>query len=141
MKLQQNQRLQKKQTVILGKIACLIKSNTLLLLRENLNSTLSVHKSQPEVILTMARPATVISNASTTSSPLPSEFKKDELTSPTKTKSVVSLEEIPVPEDWPTLVDTATRVLMQVASDNYNKREENKIWDEEVPIDASITSS
>jgi signal-induced proliferation-associated 1 like protein 1 len=111
--------------------------------RENLNSTLSVHKTQPEVILTMARPATVISNASTTSSPLPSEFKgsKDELTSPTKTKSVVSLEEFPVPEDWPTLVDTATRVLMQVASEPYSKRDEGKIWDEETPIDASITSS
>ncbi|KAJ3658284.1 hypothetical protein Zmor_010032 [Zophobas morio] len=110
--------------------------------RENLNNTLSVHKTQPEVILTLARPATVISNASTTSSPLPSEFKssKDELTSPTKTKSVVSLEEFPVPDDWPTLVDTATRVLMQVASDSY-KREENKMWEEEAPIDASITSS
>ncbi|KYB27859.1 Signal-induced proliferation-associated 1-like protein 2 [Tribolium castaneum] len=97
------------------------------------------HKTQPEVILTMARPATVISNASTTSSPLPAEFKgsKDELN--TKTKSVVSLEEYPVPEDWPTLVDTATRVLMQVASDSY-KRDEGK-WDEEAPIDASITSS
>lgn len=98
-------------------------------------------ESPPEVILTMARPATVISNASTTSSPLPAEFKgsKDELSS--SKKPVVSLEEFPVPDDWPTLVDTATRVLMQVASDNYNKQRDEQIWDEETPIDASLTSS
>ncbi|KAJ8985476.1 hypothetical protein NQ317_015015 [Molorchus minor] len=60
--------------------------------RENLNNTLSVHKTQPEVILTMARPATVISNASTTSSPLPNEFKRCQddmaslVSSPTKSK-------------------------------------------------------
>ncbi|KAJ8969295.1 hypothetical protein NQ314_001834 [Rhamnusium bicolor] len=91
--------------------------------RENLNNTLSVHKTQPEVILTMARPATVISNASTTSSPLPNEFKRSQddmsshISSSNKSKSAINFpDNFPLPEDsdWPSLVDAATRVVMQV---------------------------
>lgn len=58
-----------------------------------------------------------------------------------KSKSAVSLNEMSVSEDWPSLVDKATRVLMQVASDNFGKRDNGKMWDDEAPIDASITSS
>ncbi|XP_034256071.1 signal-induced proliferation-associated 1-like protein 2 isoform X2 [Thrips palmi] len=84
-----------------------------------------------EVILTTARPATVISNASTASSPAPSENKlsKEERLSPRVTKSVSnnggcknslpSLSPIPLPDardmDWPSLVDTATRALLNVS--------------------------
>ncbi|XP_068085355.1 signal-induced proliferation-associated 1-like protein 2 isoform X3 [Anabrus simplex] len=90
-----------------------------------------------EVILTMARPATVISNASTASSPAPSENKlsKEESRavalmpetitlycrlSPRVTKSPGSklAEPLPLPDaremDWPSLVDTATRAMLQV---------------------------
>lgn len=121
--------------------------------RENLNNTLSVSKSQPEVILTMARPATVISNASTTSSPLPTEFKhaKDESSarvSPGKGKPVmVAPEELPLPEDmdWPSLVDTATRVMLQVAGNGEvnddESGERSRGWDEENGTDASMTST
>lgn len=119
--------------------------------RENLNNTLTVHKTQPEVILTMARPATVISNASTTSSPLPNEFKRpqDELTShmasPSKAKVITFPDNFPLPEDsdWPSLVDAATKVVMQVGSNSEvnSEHEANRHWSEEVPMDASITSS
>lgn len=120
--------------------------------RDNQNNALSVHKSQPEVILTMARPATVISNASTTSSPLPVEFKtKDDRLSPRVTTSkgnpiVVGPEALPLPGDmdWPSLVDTATRVMMQVAessqSSNANENDNGRHWDEDNTGDASISS-
>ncbi|XP_060532033.1 signal-induced proliferation-associated 1-like protein 1 [Cylas formicarius] len=99
--------------------------------------TLSVHKGQPEVILTMARPATVISNASTTSSPLPNEFKvsRDD-GPPSPSKNTVGLafpENFPLPEesDWPSLVDTATRVMMQVGS--MQEPDSNRArWDDEI---------
>ncbi|KAJ8946477.1 hypothetical protein NQ318_004523, partial [Aromia moschata] len=121
--------------------------------RENLNNALSVHKTQPEVILTMARPATVISNASTTSSPLPNEFKRSQddilshIASPNKGKSGLNFpDNFPLPEDsdWPSLVDAATRVVMQVgsASEVNSEQEVGRHWnDDVVPIDASITSS
>ncbi|CAH0561452.1 unnamed protein product [Brassicogethes aeneus] len=101
--------------------------------RENLNNALSVHKGNPEVILTMARPATVISNASTTSSPLQNEFKNDVL------KGKVQLafaEEFPLPQegDWPSLVDTATRAMMTVSNDAER-------WEDEGRVDASLASS
>lgn len=119
--------------------------------RENLNNALSVHKSQPEVILTMARPATVISNASTTSSPLPNEFKRSQdelpthLLGPGKAKSISFPDNFPLPEDgdWPSLVDAATRVVMQAGpgSEAGNDRDAGRHWNEEVPMDASIASS
>lgn len=123
--------------------------------RENLNNSISVHKTQPEVILTMARPATVISNASTTSSPLPSEFKngKDEDGSsrgnvPNKSKSMmVPPEDLPLPKDmdWPSLVDTATRVMLQVAGSSEenepNDSERNRHWEDEDTADVSISSA
>ncbi|XP_052123652.1 signal-induced proliferation-associated 1-like protein 2 isoform X2 [Frankliniella occidentalis] len=84
-----------------------------------------------EVILTTARPATVISNASTASSPAPSEIKltKEERLSPRVSKpisnnggcksSLSSLSPLPLPDtrdmDWPSLVDTATRAMLNVA--------------------------
>jgi signal-induced proliferation-associated 1 like protein 1 len=81
--------------------------------------------SSGEVILTLARPATVISNASTASSPAPSENKltKEERLSPRVTKSSGAklAEPLPLPDaremDWPSLVDTATRAMMQVQRD------------------------
>lgn len=86
----------------------------------------------------MARPATVISNASTTSSPLPVEFKisKDEMRSKSK-PMMVTPEDLPLPEDmdWPSLVDTATRVMQQVGSDSNDKNRQ-----EELVADASIAS-
>ncbi|CAH1103721.1 unnamed protein product [Psylliodes chrysocephalus] len=118
--------------------------------RENLNNALSIHKpqSQPEVILTMARPATVISNASTTSSPLPIEFKRaqdDPHVPLTKMKTTVSFpDEFPLPEDgdWPSLVDTATCFMNQVGScDGGKEMEVNRCWDGDGVIDASITST
>ncbi|KAF5292531.1 hypothetical protein FQR65_LT01677 [Abscondita terminalis] len=113
------------------------------------------HKTQPEVILTMARPATVISNASTTSSPLPTEFKmgKDERLSPRVTNTpskgrsiVVAPEPLPLPGDmdWPSLVDTATRVMMQVAETSQgNSRDDvnNSNWHDDQSIDVSINSA
>ncbi|KAG5878415.1 hypothetical protein JTB14_002499 [Gonioctena quinquepunctata] len=120
--------------------------------RDNLNTSISIHRTQPEVILTMARPATVISNASTTSSPLPAEFKRaqDELASlhmtGNKCKTVVNFpDDFPLPEDsdWPSLVDTATSFMNQVgaSSDGIQEREANRHWNDEAPVDASITSS
>ena len=116
--------------------------------REALNNPLAVHKSQPEVILTMARPATVISNASTTSSPLPLEFKTcgtaemTKVMSPNKGKPIVCPDALPLPEDmdWPSLVDTANRVIGD--EDGVPVAPEVEIhhqWDD-VPVDASITS-
>ncbi|XP_074037601.1 signal-induced proliferation-associated 1-like protein 2 isoform X3 [Leptinotarsa decemlineata] len=119
--------------------------------RENLNNAISIHRTQPEVILTMARPATVISNASTTSSPLPIEFKRsqDEGSShaslSSKSKPVHNFpDDFPLPEDsdWPSLVDTATSFMNQVgSSSDMKERETNRLWNDETPIDASITSS
>ncbi|XP_066154442.1 signal-induced proliferation-associated 1-like protein 1 isoform X4 [Euwallacea fornicatus] len=119
--------------------------------RENLNSSLSIHKpSQQEVILTTARPATVISNASTTSSPLPSEFRvtKDE-TLPSPSKNKVGLpfpDSFPLSEDsdWPSLMDTATKVMMQVG--NLPEEDKNpRHWDEDMigisRIDQQLSSS
>ncbi|XP_075225356.1 signal-induced proliferation-associated 1-like protein 2 [Lycorma delicatula] len=85
-------------------------------------------KPPGEVILTLARPATVISNASTASSPAPSENKlsKEERLSPRVTKSSANKQQsshdagaIPLPGemDWPSLVDTATRAMLQVGGD------------------------
>lgn len=75
---------------------------------------------QPEVILTMARPATVISNTSSTSSPLPGEFKSSDRS----IKSSVGRNDVlPLPEedmDWSSLVDTATRAMRQVSDDNIS---------------------
>lgn len=122
--------------------------------RENLNNALSVHKSQPEVILTMARPATVISNASTTSSPLPTEFKgpKEEnlgsRVSPGKGKSLmVAPEELPLPKDmdWSSLVDIATRTMQQdveVCDEDGGDCERNsRCWEEQNNGDVSLTSA
>ncbi|XP_022913514.2 signal-induced proliferation-associated 1-like protein 2 isoform X1 [Onthophagus taurus] len=120
--------------------------------RENLNATsLSVHKQpSPDVILTLARPATVISNASTTSSPLPTEFKSGgsgrmspRLPSPSKTKAiVVGPEALPLPEDmdWPSLVDTATKVV-GCSDENRIGDGERRNWEDDGPIDASISSN
>ncbi|KAK7790568.1 hypothetical protein R5R35_002024 [Gryllus longicercus] len=92
-----------------------------------------------DVILTMARPATVISNASTASSPAPSENKmsKEERLSPRVTKSSPNSklspntagtsrhelsrhETLQIPDsretDWPGLMDSAARSLMQSQS-------------------------
>uniref|UniRef100_A0A6P7F0V2 Signal-induced proliferation-associated 1-like protein 1 isoform X6 n=1 Tax=Diabrotica virgifera virgifera TaxID=50390 RepID=A0A6P7F0V2_DIAVI len=127
--------------------------------RENLNTTLSVHKTQPEVILTMARPATVISNASTTSSPLPIEFKRtqdeykrtqDDLGAShvplSKLKTTVSFpDDFPLPEDgdWPSLVDTATSFINQVGSNHEGGKdmEGTRCWSDDGVIDASIAST
>ncbi|XP_017773762.1 PREDICTED: signal-induced proliferation-associated 1-like protein 2 isoform X2 [Nicrophorus vespilloides] len=111
--------------------------------RENINSmSLSVHKTQPEVILTLARPATVISNASTTSSPLPVEFKSNSVdrlsprvTSPSKGK----VEALPLPESdcWSSLVDAANRATENRSLD---ENERSRHWEEDPP-DASLTSN
>lgn len=122
--------------------------------RENLNNTLSVHKSPPEVILTMARPATVISNASTTSSPLPVEFKgsKEEnlgsRVSPGKGKNVmVAPEDLPLPKDmdWSSLVDIATRTMQQDVEacdgeDGGDCERTSRCWEEQNNGDVSMTS-
>lgn len=118
---------------------------------ETLTNALPVHKTQPEVILTMARPATVISNASTTSSPLPSEFKNSSnerispsISTPSKSKNL-PVEVLPLPEDidWSSLVDTATRALQ--VSDNDSLQENHmdrnkKHWDDNTLLDVSLTS-
>ncbi|KAJ4443510.1 hypothetical protein ANN_05182 [Periplaneta americana] len=91
----------------------------------NNNTAPAERGSSGEVILTMARPATVISNASTASSPAPSENKltKEERLSPRVTKSPGSKLADPLSladnreMDWPSLVDTATRAMMQVQRD------------------------
>ncbi|CAG9820298.1 unnamed protein product [Phaedon cochleariae] len=128
--------------------------------RDNLNQPISLHRTQPEVILTTARPATVISNSSTTSSPLPQEVKtlksQEELSGRLKSKPPLSFpDDFPLPEDsdWPSLVDTATSFMNQVggggggggsASEGgmMKERETGGYWNgEEAAIDASITSS
>ncbi|KAL1509707.1 hypothetical protein ABEB36_004404 [Hypothenemus hampei] len=120
--------------------------------RENLNNALSVHKSQPEVILTTARPATVISNASTTSSPLPNEFrvsKDDTLLSPSKNKVGLPIpDNFPLSDDsdWPSLVDTATKVMMQVGSmPDEEKDRSPRRWEDELiginRLDQHLSSS
>ncbi|XP_046611534.1 signal-induced proliferation-associated 1-like protein 1 isoform X1 [Neodiprion virginianus] len=126
--------------------------------RENLcgnsTSTLSVlptngqeNGNVSEVILTMARPATVISNASTASSPAPSENKlsKEERLSPRVTKSPHttskpisnltvardSKSQIEGEIDWPSLMDSANRTIKQLGQD----------WSEERVIDGGTTVS
>lgn len=89
----------------------------------NLNKSLSIEMTQPEVILTMARPATVISNSSTTSSPLPLDFKissNEALPTSNSPCRTLKSETLPLPDDmdWPSLVDTATRVMMNASSSN-----------------------
>lgn len=90
---------------------------------DNTNTPLPIEISQPEVILTMARPATVISNSSTTSSPLPLEFKipnNEGMSTSSSPSRQLKSEVLPLPDDmdWPSLVDTATRVMMNVTSSN-----------------------
>nr|CAD7263867.1 unnamed protein product [Timema shepardi] len=91
-------------------------SNTSSRSRENLCALQD--NTAAEVIFTMARPATVISNTSTASSPAPSENKiltKEERLSPRVTKSL-SGPKLPLPQemDWPSLVDMATRAMQNV---------------------------
>lgn len=86
----------------------------------------------------------MISNASTTSSPLPAEFKtsKEESRNSNKSKSMmVTPEDLPLPEDmdWPSLVDTATRAMLQSAG-NSGSTEGIDRQDDSV-ADASITSA
>lgn len=102
--------------------------------RENLNaltapsptsSATNSEKSPGEVILTMARPATVISNASTASSPAPNDSKltKEERLSPrVSTPSSGKGDSLPLPGemDWSSLVDTATRAMLHVGDDAPN---------------------
>ncbi|GJQ65090.1 hypothetical protein Trydic_g7238 [Trypoxylus dichotomus] len=119
--------------------------------RDNINTSLSVHNTQPEVILTMARPATVISNASTTSSPLSAEFKtgtgrlSPSITSPSKNKAiVVGPETLPLPEDmdWSSLVDTANKVIGDTGNTPANNADRHHHhWDDEGPTDISISSN
>lgn len=102
-------------------------------------------KPQAEVIFTTARPATVISNASTASSPAPPDFKiKEESLPPSRSMgpskhhhSVGSngSEPLPLPDeelDWSSLVDTATRAMQQVPSEieteNRPHYEYNEQW-------------
>nr|CAD7429365.1 unnamed protein product [Timema monikensis] len=102
-------------------------SNTSSRSRENLCALQD--NTAAEVIFTMARPATVISNTSTASSPAPSENKiltkeercvcvgalVEEGLSPRVTKSL-SGPKLPLPQemDWPSLVDMATRAMQNV---------------------------
>ncbi|XP_018327356.1 signal-induced proliferation-associated 1-like protein 1 isoform X2 [Agrilus planipennis] len=110
-------------------------------------------ETQQEVILTMARPATVISNSSTTSSPLPVEFKggKDDRLSPRVKGNKVSGSStdapLPLPNDieWSSLVDTATRVMMEVSENmpdvgDLKGAASTGQWSDDGPMDASITS-
>ncbi|ENN78428.1 hypothetical protein YQE_05105, partial [Dendroctonus ponderosae] len=101
---------------------------------DNIESEMKMHKES--IILITARPATVISNASTTSSPLPSEFR------------VSKDETLPSPKDsdWPSLVDTATKVMMQVGSIPEEEKDRNvRNWEEELiginRIDQYLSSS
>ncbi|XP_059471853.1 signal-induced proliferation-associated 1-like protein 1 isoform X2 [Neocloeon triangulifer] len=78
----------------------------------------SLERAAPsEVIFTTARPATVISNASTASSPAPSDTKyaKEERLSPHVAK--LTPAKMPLPDtremDWPSLVDTAARAMLE----------------------------
>lgn len=116
--------------------------------RENLNNApLSVHKG-PEVIFTTARPATVISNSSTTSSPLSGEFKSNTMdrlsprvTSPSKKLTVGSVgpETILLPQDmdWNSLVDTANRVV----GTTEGGKDERHRWSDNGAQDVSINSN
>lgn len=110
--------------------------------RESQNRLVHVHRASPtsdeapitnDVILTTARPATVISTTSSSSSPAPSEprLNKEERLSPRAitgvgalaSKSMSSLPTsttsttiMPLPDggseiDWPSLVDTATKAI------------------------------
>lgn len=133
--------------------------------KKDINNSM-IQSSNQEVIFTMARPATVISNASTASSPAPSEFKltKEERLSPrvtnngnnnnnnSKMNSVP--EPLPLPDagdmDWPSLVDTATRAMLQVTETIENSfsgsMQHSGQWDlndvdDRLGIDSSITSS
>ncbi|KAK9870928.1 hypothetical protein WA026_009890 [Henosepilachna vigintioctopunctata] len=121
--------------------------------RENLSrEKLSVHdKGQPEVIVTTARPATVISNASTTSSPLLNEFRSKEdilglgrRNNLSKEKSLAVAEEFSLPEemDWTGLIEGGVRSLIspkEVTSGNYEGERRN--WELDGLMDASIISS
>ncbi|RZF47811.1 hypothetical protein LSTR_LSTR012128 [Laodelphax striatellus] len=91
------------------------------------SSATNSEKSPGEVILTMARPATVISNASTASSPAPNDSKltKEERLSPrVSTPSSGKGDSLPLPGpgemDWSSLVDTATRAMLHVGDDAPN---------------------
>lgn len=101
--------------------------------------SMSVHGK--EVILTLARPATVISNASTASSPLPGEFKHPSGSG--KNKGPVGPDALPLPEDsdWSSLVDTATRALQEGDSvqDSHGQDRGQKHWEDGL-VDASMTS-
>uniref|UniRef100_A0A0A9ZCU3 Signal-induced proliferation-associated 1-like protein 2 n=1 Tax=Lygus hesperus TaxID=30085 RepID=A0A0A9ZCU3_LYGHE len=101
--------------------------------RENL-STLSLRSHSPptkekETIVMMARPATVISNASTASSPaLGEKLSKDDRLSPRAVKGPVNqTKALLLPDaqemDWPSLVDTATRAMRSVEADAANSGE------------------
>ncbi|XP_014259689.1 signal-induced proliferation-associated 1-like protein 1 isoform X2 [Cimex lectularius] len=100
--------------------------------RENLSS-LSLRSHSPptkekDTILTLARPATVISNTSTASSPAPSENKlsKDERLSPRMPlKSNILKSVMPDGQDMDcsSLVDATGRTMLQVKSDNANSVE------------------
>ncbi|XP_073979531.1 uncharacterized protein [Rhodnius prolixus] len=90
---------------------------------------------QLETIVTLARPATVISNPSTASSPAPSEAKmtKEERLSPrvSKPSQVQSKGPLLLPDrqdmDWSSLVDTATRAMLHAdlePTDSSSPREE-----------------
>lgn len=126
--------------------------------KENLNNTLLVHKGSqpPEVILTMARPATVISNASTASSPLPTEYKlsKEDIAvgsmllgkGKNNQLSAGFQDEFPLPQDgdWPSLVDTATRVINSVGVSSDDRQplvDSRRHWEDDQHVDASIASS
>lgn len=102
-------------------------------------------KPRAEVIFTTARPATVISNASTASSPAPSDFKIKEESlppsrpmGPSKHQLPVSNnghEPLPLPDeelDWSSLVDTATRAMQQVpnkiVTETHPRYEYNEQW-------------
>lgn len=65
---------------------------------------------------------------------------------PTKLKSAVSFpDDFPLPEDsdWPSLVDTATSFINQVGTkmDGGKEMDGNRHWTDDMPMDASITSS
>ncbi|KAL3266358.1 hypothetical protein HHI36_010535 [Cryptolaemus montrouzieri] len=121
--------------------------------KENLSrEKLSVHdKSQPEVILTTARPATVISNASTTSSPLLNEFRNKEdvlglgrRNNLIKEKSMAVAEEFTLSEemDWSSLIEGGVRSLISPKEANSgNYEEDRRHWELDGMMDASITSS
>lgn len=115
--------------------------------RENLNNAMSIHKSQPDVLIGMSR-----STTSSASSPLQNDFRRsqDDVAShlsPSKVKIGLTFnDEFPLPEDsdWPSLVDTATSFMNQVGSSSDVGKElerNHRRWNEEGAVDASITSS